>query len=83
MLAVGSSGSGVQCEQFCLIKESMGCGSPRVTESGGWWGFLVSGILVEKGEAGLLVTNVLAVVPCQSSVNKGEMKTQNRQMYSL
>lgn len=83
MIAVGTSGSGVPCEQSCIIKENMGCGSPQVTESSGWWGFLASGILVAKGEAGLLVTNVLVVVPCQSSANKGEMKTQNRQMYSL
>lgn len=54
VLAVGTCGTGVPCEQYCIIKEGMACGSPQVTESSGWWGFLVSGILVEKGEAGLL-----------------------------
>ena len=44
-------------------------------ESSGWLGILVSGILVEKGEACLFVANALAAVPCQSTVNKGEMKT--------
>lgn len=54
MVAVGTPGSGVPREQSCIIKESRGCGSPQVTESSGWWGFLLSGILVEKGEAGLV-----------------------------
>lgn len=43
-------------------------------ESGGWLSILESSILVEKGKARLFVANALAVVPCQSTVNKGEMK---------
>lgn len=44
-------------------------------ESSGWLGILVSGILVEKGKACLFVADALVAVPCQSTVNKGEMKT--------
>lgn len=53
----------------------MGCSSTQVIESSGWLGILVSGILVEKGKACLVVADALVAVPCQSTVNKGEMKT--------
>lgn len=56
-------------------RKIMGCSSTQVIESSGWLGILVSGILVEKGKACLVVADALVAVPCQSTVNKGEMKT--------